>query len=156
MQVTVAKPTNMHQTKWKDLGGGTLYFEYKWESTSGDLNDLAGCSVREKVDYPGGNPYYFPSPPWDGDVDNPTLRPDPPIPATDGNLVDTHSPPDFKKPYCAAYFCATQEYQYRPCVGNWETLLSIGSIDRFVTPEGVLWRYTIFKSGAYAEIFPIP
>jgi hypothetical protein len=147
----------MHQTKWKDLGGGILYFEYKWDSTTGDLNDLDMCGVREKVDYPDGDPYFWPSPPWDGSVFNPTILPDPPVPGTEGGLEDEHSPPDFKEPFCAAYSCATQEYQYRCyCMPDWETLLSIGSIERFVTPKGVLWAYTIFKSGAYAEKCPIP
>jgi hypothetical protein len=36
------------------------------------------------------------------------------------------------------------------------TLLDVGSIQRFVTGEGDLWRYSITKSGAYAEIFPLP
>jgi hypothetical protein len=142
--------------------GGTLHFEYEWDSTTGDLADLYNCSVREKVDYPGGNPYYWPSPPWVGGVFNPTILPDPPIPASYGGAVDNHSPPAFKKPYQNASVSATQVYQYHCgpscCMGNddWETLLSIGSIQRFVTGDGTLWRYSIIKSGAYAEIFPLP
>lgn len=157
-----AVPTNMRQTYAEDLGNGVLYFEYAWDSTTGDLADLGNCSAREKVDYPGGNPYYWPSPPWVGSSPNPTILPDPPIPGTYGALQDTHSPPGFTTPYQAASVTATQVYQYHCgpscCMedGEYSTLLTIGSIQRFVTGEGELWRYSIIKSGAYAEIFPLP
>ena len=155
----VAKPTNMRQTYVEDLGNGVLHFVYDWNSTTGDKADLYNCKVREKVDYPGGNPYYWPSPPWAGGyhVDNPTLLPNPPGPATAGHGEDYHSPGTLTPPYQPASFSATQVYQYCGPSGNWETLLSIGSIQRFVIDEGGgLWRYSIIKSGAYAEIFPLP
>lgn len=154
----VAQPTNMQQTYVEDQEG-TLYFLYKWDSTTGDTNDLDNSLVREKVDYPGGSdPYHWPSPPWDCDTSNPTLLPVPPIPGTDAELQDHHYPCDLPGPYQAASFTATQVYQYMctPC-GNWETLLSIGPITRYVSSPGSdLWRYSITKSGAYAEIFPLP
>lgn len=152
----------MHQTYVEEIADGVLFFIYEWDSTTGDLADLGNCMVREKVDYPGGNPYYWPSPPWDGNVPNPTILPVPPILATVGVGYDIHSPPTFKKPYVAASVSANQVYQYHCgplcCMGNdtWETLLSIGPIQRFVTGDGDLWRYSIIKSGAYAEIFPLP
>jgi hypothetical protein len=40
--------------------------------------------------------------------------------------------------------------------GEYITLLNIGPIYRFVTGEDDLWRYSIIKSGVYAEIFPLP
>jgi hypothetical protein len=153
----------MRQTYVEDLGNGVLYFEYLWDSTTGDSNDLGNCRVGEKVDYPGGNPYYWPSPPWSGSNPNPVLGS---MPATWGGCSDTHSSKPFIKPYQAASVIATQIEQYHCgpvcCMGdvsdrsNWETLLSIGSIQRWVTGEGDLWRYSIVKSGAYAEIFPLP
>ena len=152
----------MHQVSVEDLGNGVLRFKYKWDSTTGDLADLGNCSIREKVDYPGGNPYQWPSPPWGLEicaVPNPTLAPNPPIPGTDGALQDTHGAcPNFTIPYQAASFVAMQVYQYQcSCMENWETLLGIGPIYRFVTgEEGGLWRYSIIKSGEYAEIFPLP
>ena len=153
-----ARPTNMRETYVEDQGG-TLYFEYAWDSTTGDMGDLYNCEVREKVDYPGGDPYYWPSPPWDGWVYNPTLLPDPPIPAVFSELADTHSPPARRKPYCNECVCATQVYQYR-CAPSfctaWNTLLDIGSICRFVSGEDPTWRYSITKSGHYADIFPLP
>jgi len=158
-----AVPTNFHQTHAEDLGNGVLYFEYGWDSTTGDVADLGNCHVGEKVDYPDGNPYYFPSPPWSGGTPNPVLGS---MPATWGGCSDTQSPPPFKKPYQAASFTATQIQQYHCgpdcCMGdvsdrsNWETLLSIGSIIRVVSSDGPYWRYSITKSGEYAEIFPLP
>jgi len=117
--------------------------------------------VGEKVDYPGGDPYYWPSPPWSGSNPNPALGN---MPGTWGGCTDTHGYKAFTKPYQAASFSATQIEQYHcsPCMGdvsdrsNWATLESIGSIQRFVTGEGDLWRYSIIKCGAYAEIFPLP
>ena len=157
-----AVPTNMRQTYWEDLGNGVLYFEYAWDSTTGELADLYNCHEGEKVDYPGGNPYYWPSPPWTGSESNPTTACND---ARYGGSTDTHSPPGFKKPYQNASVTATQVYQYHCgpacCMGdvsdrsNWETLLNIGPIMRFVTGEDDLWRYSIIKSGKYAEIFPL-
>jgi len=157
-----AVPTNMHQTNVEDMGNGVLHFEYAWESTTGDLADLGNCSVREKVDYPGSDPYYWPSPPWYNSTPNPTIAPNPPISATYGVGADNHSPGSFTTPYQAASFTATQVYQYHCgpacCMADdsWETLLDIGAISRFVTEGGGLWRYSITKSGAYAEILPLP
>jgi len=110
--------------------------------------------VGEKVDYPGGNPYYWPSPPWSCSTPNPTIID---IDATDGSCVDNHSPGSFTTPYTNTSFSANQIYRYRctPC-GDYQTLLSIGSILRIVSGSGDLWRYSITKSGAYAEIFPLP
>jgi len=39
--------------------------------------------------------------------------------------------------------------------GEYETLLDIGPILRAFSGQNGLWRYSIIKSGAYAEIFPI-
>jgi len=153
----------MHQTYVEDLGNGTLYFEYEWDSTTGDLADLGNCVVREKVDYPGGNPYYWPSPPWNNSTPNPTILPAPPMPATYGSAVDTHYPGSFTTPYQVDSFSANQVYQYHCdpfcCMnpGDYVTLLNIGSIFRAVTVgSGSVWRYSITKSGAYAEILPLP
>ncbi|MCX5632449.1 MAG: hypothetical protein NTW93_02045 [Phycisphaerae bacterium] len=152
-----AKPTNLHCVYVQDLGDGRLYFRYEWDSTTGDLGDLGNSAVREKVDYPGGSPYYWPSPPWIGWVPNPTIAPNPPIPGTYGLMSDTHSPPGFTTPYQTASVTAMQVYQYIcGCKEDWDTLLSIGPIYRFVTQDGPYWRYSILKSGAYAEIFPLP
>ena len=161
-----AVPTNKRQTYVEDLGDGTLYFEYEWDSSTGDLADLDGCLEGEKVEYPNGDPYCFPSPPWASGQcpSNPYYAN---VPATLGEGVDAHRPGSFTTPYQVASFTATQVYQYHCgpdcCMGdvsdysNWETLLNIGPIYRAVTEgEGDVWRYSIIKSGAYAEILPLP
>jgi hypothetical protein len=113
-QVTVAAPTNYRETSVVDLGNGVLQFSYAWDSTSGNLNDLSGCMVGEKVDYPGiEDPYCFPSPPWSHCWDNPTIID---VPAIDGQLLDIHSTGTFITPYKAASVTATQIYRWRSCV----------------------------------------
>ena len=152
-QVTIAAPTNFRETYREDLGNGVLYFEYMWDSTSGNLAHLSGCYVGEKVDYPGSNdPYCFPSP-WTHCCDNPTIID---IDATNGGFADTHYPGSFSTPYQTASVPATQIYRYKSCTGNYTTLMGPISINRYVTGEDELWRYSILKSGAYAEIFPLP
>jgi len=159
-----AVPTNMRETYSEDRGGGVLHFEYAWDSTTGDLNDLGNCFEGEKVDYPGGgDTYYWPSPPWNCSSPNPTTATNP---ATWGGSQDNHYPGNLTRPYQIASFTSTQVYQYHCgptcCMGdvsdrsNWETLLSIGPIMRFVIDEDGVWRYSIIKSGEYAEILPLP
>jgi hypothetical protein len=139
---------------------GALYFKYEWKSTTGEKADLSNCVVRERVDYPGGNPYCFPRP-WTSCWINPTLLPSPPMPATSGELEDWHVMPKTERPFQNASSVATQVYQYHCgpscCMeeGEYETLLNIGPIMRVFSGEDGLWRYSIIKSGCYAELFPI-
>lgn len=151
-QVTVAAPTNFREVSWEDLGDGTLRFEHAWDSTSGNLFDLIGCMVGEKVDYPGGDPYFWPEP-WVFDHENPFTNNHE---AMDGGIIDTHGPDNPTAPYCAAGFIATQVYRWRDCQENYTTLLGPISIYRIISGEGEVWRYSIIKSGGYAEIFPLP
>jgi hypothetical protein len=159
-----AVPTNMHETYCRDLGNGVLYFRYEWESTTGDPNDLYNCFEGEKVDYQGGNPYFWPSPPWAWDycTPNPTTAMNP---ATWGGSQDTHYRGNIVQPYAEAGFSANQVYQYHCgpdcCMGdvwdrnNWETLLDIGPIIRCVSYNNGVWTYGILKSGEYA-VCPLP
>ena len=148
-QVTIAAPTNFHQDgPGVDIGDGVLRFRYEWDSTSGNLADLSGCKVGEKVDYPGGNPYCWPEPPWDTCTSNPTIRD---LDATLGAATDTHYTGSFIQPYQAASFSATQIYRYRPCPGPpYTTLMGPLSIDRSVFSDPCCpseWRYKVEKSG---------
>lgn len=153
-QVTIAAPNNFRETYREERENGELYFEYRWGSTSGILAHLQGCKVGEKVDYPGGDdPYCFPSPPWSHCWDNPTTAEGS---ATAGFGTDTHLPGTFVTPYQVAFVPATQIYRYKSCTGNCSTLMGPLSINRYVTGWNPLWRYSIIKSGAYAEIFPLP
>ena len=152
-----AIPTNMRQTYVEDQGGGVLYFEYVWESTTGDINDLFNCTVGERVDYPGSDdPYQWPLP-WDNvKTPNPTVLY---VSAIWGEATDTHSPAYVHSPYQNAGFSAEQIYWYHCgpscCMeeNEYETLLDIGPIMRWITGEDDIWRYSIMKSGAYAEFF---
>lgn len=78
----------MCQTLVRDMGNGVLYFTYEWDSTTGNLDDIAHCEIREKVDFPGGNPYYYSSPPWAGSEENPLLFPVPGVPGNCGYAED--------------------------------------------------------------------
>ena len=154
----VAHPTNMQQISVTDIGYGILEFEYTWESTTGDLVDLDNTFVGEEVTYPGGGYwYYLPSPPFAGRVRNPTTSYSP-YPGTIGHATDDQFTPPIPGPYQNSSFTATQVYKYycSPCLLDGETLLDIGPITRYVSGDGNLWRYSITKSGAYAEIFPLP
>jgi hypothetical protein len=154
----------MYETYVEEISDGVLFFIYDWESTTGDKNDLINCSIREKVDYQGcGNPCYWPLPPWACYTDNPEFGNT--GSATSNEMYDFHWPGNLPGPYQNASVIAEQEYQYHCgpncCMGpdEWCPLLEIGPIMRFVTggeePFPDLWRYSIIKSGAYAEIFPL-
>jgi hypothetical protein len=148
IQFTVAAPTNFRQTSATiHHPSGVLEFTYAWDSTSGNLADLSGCMVGEKVDYPGGNPYIWPSPPWSTSTLNPTIID---LSATLGGFQDTHGTGSFIKPYQAASFSASQIYRYKSCTGDYTTLMGPISIDRsvfWVGPPDSTWRYQIQKSG---------
>lgn len=143
---------------FKQVGPGTaradgvLHFNYSWASTSGALADLSQCEVGEHVAYPGGNPYKWPKPPFDGSTTNPTVLS---VAATDGVAQDNHSHTAFIKPYKAASFDATQEYRSICRHLNTTNFPGYGNIiiARHVadtTGKGC-WTYTITKSGAKAS-----
>ncbi len=84
-------PTNFRETGWSEPYDGVLRFTYAWDSSIGTPAELTACTEGEYVTYPGGNPYYFPSPPWaSGQAeDNPTTTESS---ATGGGSEDTHLP----------------------------------------------------------------
>ncbi len=59
-----AIPVNYRQTAFSAQPSAVLHFEYKWDSSSGNLADLSSCQVEEYVTYVGPNPYSFSSPPY--------------------------------------------------------------------------------------------
>lgn len=152
-----AVPVNYRQTVGRDNGGGILYFEYAWDSSTGNLADLSSCEVGEEVTYPGSDPFVWPKPPWDGSTPNPTIIW---LPGSDGALGDTHSTKPFVKPYKEASFTATQYYRYRTsCAnsGNPVNLMGPISIARSVKKkQDGKFKYTITKSRKSASIDPLP
>jgi hypothetical protein len=148
---TCPVPTNFQETGSSD-SNGILYFTLTWGSSSGNLQDLAGCTVNENVSYPGGNPYYFNSPPYQAGSNwpNPTIQPVPPVNAQNDIAYDTHGHPAFQGPYRADYFTATQYYQYSCTCNNSSNVPLAGpiSITRSVTQNSNgTWKYTVTKAG---------
>ena len=140
-----AYPVNFRQTVSRDPGQGNLYFEYRWDSSTGRLADLTNCTVGEYVSYPATPfPAPFPvlSPP------NPTIRNHP---ATLGAISDTHSTPrTFRTPYFATTFTAVQTYRYicsNVNGGQPVTLMGPLNIVRSVIPDGNRFKFRIEKSG---------
>ncbi|MGQ0835702.1 MAG: DUF6531 domain-containing protein [Gammaproteobacteria bacterium] len=154
-------PINFRQVSASDIGNGILRFEYAWNSSSGNLADLAACVVGEIVTYPSSqNPWPWPSPPFPS-----VSTPNPSITEQDGplgGLIDSHNPGGtFVKPYNTSAFVATQYYRYRcPCSngGNPVNLMGPLAIGRSVIQtEGGSWRYTVTKDvGGLAAIDPLP
>lgn len=104
-------PVNFRQTKGEAHQDGSLYFEYEWDSSTGNLRDLSSCTVGEIVEYPGDkNPYEPPNPPFTEKYNNPTVLN---LDATWGQMADTHYCSTFSAPpYESASFDADQTYRY--------------------------------------------
>ena len=156
--VTVAVPTNFRQASVADIGDGVLQFHYAWDSTSGNLADLNGCQVGEIVTYPGGNPYFWPSPPFPANSnDNPFVAD---VAAQLGLATDTHlhGSDAFVRPYSTSSFTATQFYRYIcPGQSDYTNLVGPNNIERDVLQNDSLdWRYDVTKSGAIAILTPLP
>jgi hypothetical protein len=149
--------TNFRQTAVSDAGGGTLHFEYAWDSSTGDLSDLANCTLSERVEYdPAELP--FKSPPFvPANPPNPTILT---VPGVDGVAEDNHSTPGFVKPYVAATVTAVQRYRYScSCALAGAAVVIEGPLNivRAVTANGDgSFKFTITKSGSSATINPLP
>ncbi len=154
-------PVNFRQTSTSDAGNGALVFDYAWSSSSGNLDDLQVCFIGEIVTYPGiTNSYSRPPPFPPGNHANPTEIQ---FTAETGEAGDIHAflVNDFRTPYSAASYTATQYYRYKcPCTngGNWVNTFGplhlVRSVDQ--NPNGS-WRYTISKPiGGQATINPLP
>ncbi|HKP51306.1 MAG TPA: DUF4157 domain-containing protein [Chloroflexia bacterium] len=153
-----AVPVNFRQTVAKDKGNGVLYFEYAWDSSTGNLKDLKSCRVGEIVTYPGKDPFVWPKPPWDGATPNPTIIW--PSPGSDGGIGDEHTSKPFVKPYKEAGFTATQYYRYEcPCDNNGKPVNLMGPISivrAVIKKSDGKFKYVITKSGKSASIDPLP
>jgi hypothetical protein len=146
--VFCAVPTNFTSTE-TNLPDGTLSFQYTFQSSTGNIQDLAGCKVGETVFYPGTqNPWVWPLPMVQS-TPNPTAL------YGSGNnayISDKNGPPSsYKQPYSYAHFQATQRLQWEcPCYnsGNYNNFVPDITIDRkvFQDTDGK-WKYQIQKSG---------
>jgi hypothetical protein len=167
-QVTPASatPVNFRQTAAQDVGNGDLDVTYKWDSSTGNLNDLSACTIGEYVAYPTppGVDYQPPSPPWPANSPfvNPTIISGP---ATSTGFLDHHwlgqgiTGASFKKPYSASSFIASQYYWYSCSGGNvihWKDNLVI---TRSVSANGAggwKFRVTASDTSTAATINPLP
>jgi hypothetical protein len=128
---------------------GVLSFIYTWDSSSGNRQDLQGCSVREVVWYDnGGQPESPPFP--DFKFTDPTVVTGP---GRSEGFPDNHAPPtgSFVRPYREYAFNARQTYQYKcACQGTeeWTDFPSYRQIliKREVTAREGPWKYVITKS----------
>lgn len=137
-------------------GDGTLSFDYRWFSTSGNLADLSNCSVQEWVNYPTSGYYTWNSPLYETGFSSPspTILPSPPIPGTDGTAGDNLLHPGFKTPYQADSFAAAQYFQYS-CSnyrnGSWITFYGPLTITRTVQNVPP-WTYSVSNNGSTASL----
>jgi hypothetical protein len=147
-----AHPINWTHTAAADNGPDGIQIPITWESSTGNLADLANCTVREVVTY---DP--IPNPPFNWNPPNPTILT---VAATLGAGQDTHSYPPgllngISNPRQSGTAVAHQQYQFRctgpGCSGNWENFPGQAyTITREVYPQFVRlnpWRYRITKDG---------
>jgi len=147
-----AVPVNFRQTAVQDAGGGNLKFTYEWDSSTGNLADIATCSAGESVAYPVTGNFNWTSPPYNTSG-NPTANPTTgSFPGSDGGFYDNQLHPGFLKPYVSNSFTATQTFNYK-CGGATVTLVQNISIVRTVQQNGQsVWTYTVTKSGSSASM----
>lgn len=152
-----ATPVNFRQTgPGVDQGGGTLSFVYNWDSSTGNLNDLASCKAQEKVTYDKSP---WPSPPFPHGLgaNNPEINEFTP---STSEMGDDHSTPGaFVKPYSLSVVNASQIYRwYCPCYqgGNWQTFAAGISISRQVTDQLFqgTWVFQVCKTGVTPQTQP--
>jgi hypothetical protein len=125
-------------------------FTYAWQSSTGDTNDLVGCTVGEYITYPT-SPFLWPRPYVSGNsYDGQGLA----VNGAQAQLVDENFIyPGIGKPYVACPpFVVTQRFAYA-CLcattpGQIKTLTGPILITRWVSPNADgSWKACIKKSG---------
>jgi hypothetical protein len=170
---TVPIPTNFHYVT--SSAGTGLVVRYGWNSSSGNVNDLATCSVSEIVNYAGsgttlnGN-FYAASPPFPSGA----TTPNPYTTSVAGNsgvlsgdsttayLNDYHNlvSNSFVKPYSSASFQGTQYYRFTCGSSTSPTNLAGPLIITFAVGSNGSggWKYTVTKTNVpnVGGINPLP
>ncbi len=154
-----AIPTNFRETSHHVLVG-QLTFAYKWDSSTGHLEDLANCQVAEVIVLPS-NPYQFPRP-WLGSSGSPYTTAI--ISGSDGVLNDTNTITGplltLTRPLVIGQFSVTQYFTYNcPChsspPGMLPRLFGPIPITRTSSPIPDGWKVCIQKSGLTScQTFP--
>jgi hypothetical protein len=149
LNVVCATPTNFEQ--WGTpvcQPNGNLVFEYIYQSSTGNFNDIGACSISEYVSY---TPFPPPSPPWPaggaGYV-QPTINI---VPVSVLGVTDQNEPPAgrYAFPYSESYLYATQSWSYScGCVSGSQGFPGYSSIPitRMLTNSQGPWVYVIQKS----------
>ena len=156
-----AVPINFQQTNVQDNHDGTLTFTYRWQSSSGNADDLSTCKLGEIVSYPGnGLTYTWPHPPWNNSSSNPTVSGvsdgPPEVNGPDEVMYDTHYTGSWWSPYQHGNFSSTQYYRYHcGCYQNnaFINVMGPNTITRDVSlgSNGTSWVYTLTKTGSQAS-----
>jgi hypothetical protein len=145
-----AIPTNFRQTVGRALIA-QLNFIYQWDSSTGHLEDLAGCQVAEAIFLPS-NPFTFPKP-WVGTSDSPYTTAI--VPGSDGVLNDTNTLTGpllpIGRPIVPGQVSVTQYFTFKcPCHSSSGLPRLFGpiAIVRSVAPnDDGSWNGCIQKSG---------
>jgi hypothetical protein len=140
------------ESSWGTQGVSTLEFTYHWTSNTGNLLDLAKCTIDEYVTSSLGTGTLNWPPPWNYQVTYPIPSKATPgegwLP-TDGFDSDYDLAGTFSKPYVAAQFTDTQIFHFS-CPGynggNWVQLAGPYSIVRSVSQTNGTWQYTVTKN----------
>lgn len=149
---------------------GNLTSTYNWSSSTGTVADLSNCWVMENVQFQGGNPFHWPSPPYAPNNTNPNptrndgIGEDPPmIQGPTASITDVQHHPDFQGPYSNTpnSFTATQTFLWECSNLNNGAFTAFPGISypitRTVQPDGNgKWKYTVTKGGVTATVDPLP
>ncbi|HEX8175802.1 MAG TPA: hypothetical protein VF543_11845 [Pyrinomonadaceae bacterium] len=154
LTVRAPHPKNFHQTAVQAQVDGTLHFEYAWDSSTGNLNDLGNCVVGEIVYLPTRGTYVWPKPPFNSSEPSPGVID---VEGWRGRFNDDHLPPKdgYVSPFRAARFTANQIYRYK-CTnvngGRYVNLTrTIPILREFFQNSDGTWTYRCSKSGASAR-----
>jgi hypothetical protein len=102
-----AVPVNFTQKDFVSYPQG-IHFTYTWGSSTGNTNDLVGCTVGELISYPT-SPFTWPRPYVATSTNGQGLG----VPGTVGQLTDDNKIyPAISKPYVNASFVVTQRFGY--------------------------------------------
>lgn len=154
-----ARPVNFRQTLEETRADGTLYFEYKWDSSTGKLSDLATCRSDEYVTYPDPrDPFPWPLP-FSQVTYNPTIGL---ATADHPKLMDHQLVPSFAMPYQANTLIATQEFYWRcQSINNNYIYIynppgQIAITRRVYKDTDGFWKYQVSKSGYNSTVIRLP
>jgi hypothetical protein len=167
--ITVPIPVNFKQ-KAGSGSSGNLSFTYAWSSSTGSVSDLSNCWIMENVQYVGGSPFVWPSPPYSSTAPttpNPTRNDGingdlPLIQGSAGTLPDQQLHPGFQGPYAGAPAVNSTQTFLWECSnlnnGNFTAFPGISyQIVRSISADGSGgFQYTVTKSGVSATVDPLP